>query len=120
MRAMMGLRRWGQLLAVPAVLLGTTACAGVAFQGQGMPIGLYVSTDTASHTTANNIGKKKGEACAMSILGLITLGDAGLKAAATAGGITQISAVDVHSLNVLGIYAKMCTVVSGDAEAEAE
>lgn len=104
-----------KLLLVPAVLLGLTGCAGYAFSGQGMPIGLFVSTDTASHTTTNNIGKKKGEACAMSILGLITLGDAGIKAAAEAGGVTQISAVDVNSLNVLGIYAKMCTVVSGDA-----
>ncbi|MCA9492812.1 MAG: hypothetical protein KC621_22920, partial [Myxococcales bacterium] len=61
----------------------------------------------------NNIGKKKGEACATSILGWITTGDASIRAAADAGGIKEISAVDGSIKNVLGIFATYCTVVSG-------
>ncbi|MEQ1507029.1 MAG: TRL-like family protein [Myxococcota bacterium] len=110
-----------KLLVIPFALLGLTACAGFAFQGQGVATaGIYASAATPGMATINNIGKKKGEACATSILGLITTGDAGIRAAANAGGITQISAVDASTMNILGIYAKYCTIVSGDAGAGAE
>lgn len=102
-----------KLLLVPVILLGLAACA---FQAQGAPAGLYVGAETGNHATNNTIGKKKGEACAMSILGLVTTGDAGIRAAAKAGGITNISAVDASHLNILGIYQKYCTIVSGTAD----
>ncbi|MEZ5397948.1 MAG: TRL-like family protein [Bryobacterales bacterium] len=101
-----------KLLLVPGLLLALVGCAA-AFQGQGAPGGLFVNAETGLHATNNNIGKKKGEACAMSILGLVTTGDAGIRAAASAGGITQISAVDSKHFNILGIYSKYCTIVSG-------
>lgn len=105
-----------KLFAVPVVLMGLTGCAGIAFQAQGVPTaGIYADASTGLHATNNSIGKKKGEACASSILGLITTGDAGIRAAADAGNIDNISAVDVSIMNILGIYAKMCTVVSGSA-----
>lgn len=105
-----------KLLSVPFVLMALTGCAGVAFQAQGVPIaGIYADAATGLHATNHNIGKKKGEACASSILGLVTTGDAGIRAAANAGNIDNISSVDVSIMNILGIYAKMCTVVSGSA-----
>lgn len=105
-----------KLLAIPVVLLGLTGCAGFAF-GVGQPTGmLYTDAQTGSHITENNIGKKKGEACASSILGLVTTGDASIRAAADAGNITSISAVDSRMTNILGIYAKFCTIVSGTGE----
>jgi hypothetical protein len=104
-----------KLLVVPVLLSGLTACAGVAFQSQGTPVAIfYTDAGTAHHPTANNIGKKKGEACASSILGLVTTGDAGIRAAADAGGVVEISAVDTSFMNILGIYSKFCTIVSGD------
>jgi hypothetical protein len=97
------------------VLLG--GCAGIAFRGQMVPFaGLYADSSTpVADVTNNDLGKKKGEACATSILGWITTGDAGIRDAADAGGITNISSVDSTYTNILGIFAKYCTVVSGDA-----
>lgn len=103
-----------KLIAVPFLLVGLTACAGGAFPGVPFAA-FYTDAGTGGHATENNIGKKKGEACASSILGLVTTGDAGIRTAADAGNISQISAVDTTFTNILGIYSKFCTVVSGDA-----
>jgi TRL-like protein family len=105
-----------KLIAIPVVLLGLTGCAGFAF-GVGQPVGaLYTQASTGGRVTDNNIGKKKGEACATSILGLVTTGDASIRAAADAGNIRQISSVDSSMMNILGLYAKYCTIVSGTGE----
>ena len=58
-------------------------------------------------------GAKEGQACAQSILGLVAQGDASIKAAAKAGGITKIDSVDHYSRNLLGIIADFCTIVRG-------
>src|SRR5262245_65833111 len=101
-------------LALPLLLLGLPGCAGFAFLGQDVAIGfIYADAVTPVHHTNNNVGRKTGEACATSILGLVTTGDATIRAAADAGGIRDISAVDVSLMSVLGIYAKFCTKVSG-------
>ena len=103
-----------RLLSVP-LLLGLSGCAaGLAFRGQGVAHGfIYADAVTPVHATNNNVGRKTGESCATSILGLVTTGDATIRAGADAGGIRDIAAVDVSIMNVLGIYAKMCTIVSG-------
>jgi hypothetical protein len=106
------------LLIFAVATLGLPGCAGLAFLGQGTPVGfIYTDAGLGTASTENNLGRKKGEACATSILGWITTGDAGIKTAAEAAGITQISTVDRTFTNVLGIYSKFCTVVSGDAGA---
>ena len=98
-------------LLLPTALSG---CAGFAFAGQKVAHGfIYADAVTPVHASNNNIGRKTGEACAMSILGIVTTGDATIRAAADAGGVRDISAVDSSILNVLGIYAKHCTLVSG-------
>jgi hypothetical protein len=103
-----------KLLAVPLVLMSLTGCATIAFSGQGVPVAfLYADASVPVHSTQNEVGKKKGEACATSILGLVTTGDASIRAAADAGGIKEISAVDASIKNILGIVATYCTVVSG-------
>ncbi len=104
-------------LILATVLLGLPGCAGLAF-GLRQPTGfIYTDAGTAIHATENNVGRKKGEACATSILGLVTTGDAGIKTAAEAAGITQIASVDSTFMNVLGVWSKFCVVVSGDAGA---
>lgn len=106
-------------LLLSTALLGLPGCAGFAFPGHGTPLGfIYTDAGTASHATENNLGRKKGEACASSILGWVTTGDAGIKTAAEAAGITQIASVDSTFTNILGIYSKYCVVVSGDAGAD--
>jgi hypothetical protein len=98
------------LLLLPAL----PGCATFAFAGHGTPLGFfYTDASAPQHITENEVGKKKGEACASSILGWVTTGDASVRAAADAGGIKQISAVDSSFRNYLGIYATYCTIVSG-------
>jgi hypothetical protein len=99
------------VLALPLVASG---CAGVAFRAQRSPTAfVYADASVPLMATANPLAKKKGEACATSILGWVTTGDASIRAAADAGGIEAISAVDSTFTNVLGLFAKYCTVVTG-------
>ena len=99
----------------PLLLLGLSGCATFAFPGSRNAIGfIYSDAYTPQSLTPNAIGKKKGEACAVSILGLVTTGEAGIRDAADAGGITHSSAVDTTFENILGVWSKYCTVVSGD------
>ncbi len=76
--------------------------------------GLYTGVQGHSNATSNPIGTKRGESCAMSILGIIAIGDASATTAAQAGGITKIGVVDTDMFGVLGLYAKHCTVVKGE------
>jgi hypothetical protein len=117
------MRRFAVLAALPFLVNG---CAGLAFQNRGVPQGLpsamtvglpipsviYVDAAQPLQATGNSLGKKKGEACATSILGWVTTGDASIRAAADAAGITAIGAVDNNYTNILGVYAKFCTMVS--------
>ena len=98
------------LLAVVLVLFGFTAigCASVYSPAAGM-----VWMDVQGPVDAGDrVGAKEGQACAKSILGMVATGDASIKAAAAAGGITKIDSVDHHStwMVVMGEY---CTIVRG-------
>jgi hypothetical protein len=59
-------------------------------------------------------GPKTGKAVAATILGLVAYGDTGIEAAARNGGITKIMTVDYDSTNILGIYARFTTIVTGE------
>jgi hypothetical protein len=93
-----------------------SGCYGTAaFVPSGSPIGfIYSNTMTNHAVTANPVGAKSGEACAISIIGLVTIGDASATTAARAGGITKVGIVDQQDFNVLGIYSSHCTEVRGD------
>ena len=98
------------LLAVVLVLFGFTAigCASVYSPAAGM-----IWMDVQGPVDAGDrVGAKEGQACAQSILGVFATGDASIKAAAAAGGITKIDSVDHHStwMVVMGEY---CTIVRG-------
>jgi hypothetical protein len=75
---------------------------------------IYTGDQGTVAVTANPIGAKTGESCAMSILGVVGIGDASSVAAAKAGGITKISTIDSDNFGILGVYAKNCTVVTGE------
>jgi hypothetical protein len=57
--------------------------------------------------------KKQGEACAQSFFGLLAFGDASTQQAQKNALVQDIHSIDQRSLNFLGIYAKLCTVVNG-------
>jgi len=61
------------------------------------------------------IGAKMGESCATAYLGLVATGDAGIKAAARAGGINNVRGMDFRVSSILGsLYVSKCTIVHGD------
>jgi len=76
--------------------------------------GAFTSVQGHQSATSNAIGTKKGESCAMSILGIAAFGHASATAAAQAGGITKVGMVDSDMFGVLGLFAKHCTVVRGE------
>jgi hypothetical protein len=95
-----------------AAIVVLTGCAGLS---QSPVSGtLYTGVQGHSNATSNPVGTKRGESCAMSILGIIAIGDASATTAAQAGGITKIGVVDTDMFGVLGLYAKHCTVVKGE------
>ena len=75
---------------------------------------IYSETKLPESATGNPVGSKTGQACATSILGWVTTGDASTPTAARNGQIERVFTVDNYSKNVLGIYATFCTVVTGE------
>ena len=75
---------------------------------------LYSDMAGPVNLTQNEIGSKTGQACTTNILGLVATGDASAAAAAKAGGINEISTVDVEFSTILGLFAKSCTTVTGN------
>ena len=59
-------------------------------------------------------GTKVGKAEVISILGLVTVGDASSKTAAANGGITTIDHADYEHFNILRIFQKTTVIVYGN------
>jgi hypothetical protein len=59
------------------------------------------------------IGSLQGRASTVSILSLFAYGDASVEAAARQGNVGVVTMIDHELLNILGIYTKYTTVVSG-------
>jgi hypothetical protein len=72
-------------------LLTSQLCAGLLFSNVTTPV-------IATGSTA--VPDKVGTASSCSILGLITIGDAGVKAAAENGGITEVVYVDSNTISL--------------------
>lgn len=100
-------------LLIAGLMLNLTGCAAIAFNGVNQGI-IFTNSARNEMVTENTVGSKKGEACATSILGWVTTGDASVAAAARAGGITRIASVDNNYTNVISLYAKYCVVVTGE------
>jgi hypothetical protein len=98
-----------------ALLALTTLSFGCAASSNSPVTGFaYTAAKGATNATSNEIGSKTGTSCATSYVGVVALGDASIAAAAKAGGITKISTVDSDNTGIVGVYAKNCTVVTGN------
>lgn len=65
--------------------------------------------------SSNPVGTKVGTSEAGVFLRVLSFGgDASIKAAAKNGGITRVSTVDIKSFDVLGIYQKYTTIITGE------
>ena len=101
-----------QIAAAAVVAASMSGCATVT-GGDGMAAGAIYSGYKMGGAVGPGAGTKTGRSCAMSILGLVALGDASIASAKAAGGIAQVSYVDHEIFSVLGIYGTTCTVVVG-------
>ncbi|MEN9581970.1 MAG: hypothetical protein RJA70_4979 [Pseudomonadota bacterium] len=97
------------------VALQSAGCAGIAFANRDVGHGLFYASNRTNELTSDNpIGTKKGEACASSVLGLVTTGDASVASAAQSAGISKVATVDNRYDQVLGLYASYCVSVTGE------
>jgi hypothetical protein len=104
--------RYVKVVAAGFMFFGLVGCQPVASHVMGA---LFLDVKgPISATTAT--GMREGTACAKTILGLVGTGDASIDAAKKAGGIQEVSSVDYHATNTLGIVAEFCTIVHGSGE----
>lgn len=89
--------------------------AGCAFPLPSSGPGL-IYTDAIEGLAVNNgiPEEKHGQVCALNILGIVSIGDISISEAMKKAEITQVATVDRTYFSVLGIYAKACTLVSGN------
>jgi hypothetical protein len=93
-------------------ILGLTGCATTGFSSHTG--GAIISLQTeAGEATEHDGADKTGEACSSNILGLIAMGDSTVSAAMASGGIQTVSTIDYKYLNILALYGKVCTIVTG-------
>ena len=76
---------------------------------------MYHNNTVAGQIGFNATSKKRGEACAYSILFAGAVGDASIETAKKNGKITKVQAVEFNNFAILGvIYHSHCTVVMGE------
>ncbi len=94
---------------VAVTTLAFTGCGAIGLVGS-----VYQDTVVPEAVTGNAVGSKCGTAKAMSILGVVALGDAGINTAAKNGGITRISHVDAKTFSILGVFTTVEYFVYGN------
>ena len=101
---------------VLVAMFGVTLFAGCGAYSVSPVTGFLFTDVQAPAGVTDNASRspKVGTSYCNSILGLIAVGDASIKAAMADGGITKIHYVDYHSVNYLGIYAKFVVTVYGE------
>ena len=98
--------------AVPAA--GMLLLTGCLIRGPYPQGGLiYHSVKGPNHAELGPAGTKTAQTCATDLLGLYAWGDASIATAKKEAKISAVTAVDYDSFNVLGVYVKTCTIVSG-------
>ena len=100
------------LAAACAAAVLFTGCISAPFTP---PMGLYTEISAPLSTEGTiDVGAKKGEATAKTILGLVATGDCSIAAAAKNGGLTTIKHIDYKYKNILGIVQETTVVVYGE------
>ena len=75
---------------------------------------LYSNTTVPVNATGNSEASKQGvsDEC-VNILGIVATGDCSITSAKRNGGISRVSTVDWKGINVLGIYSRGNTLITG-------
>ncbi len=95
------------------LLAGLMAGCATVMSRNGMGLVFTDVKDTVMATT-NVARTKKGEACATNILSIVSTGDMSVETAKRSAGITKVSSIDYSQYAVLGVFAKTCTIVTGE------
>ncbi len=105
-------RKFTCLAGIGLTLFFLSGCAAMAVA----PVNGWLYSDVVGPVGATSVPKaaRSGASCAVSYLGLVALGDAGIEAAKRNGGISEVASVDHQSWSVLGLYARYCTLVRGN------
>ncbi|MAX79712.1 MAG: hypothetical protein CL843_06020 [Crocinitomicaceae bacterium] len=93
------------------VIVSLSSCAAVQSPLMGSAFSKVSAPVTA---TGNEVGTKVGTASAISIAGIVAIGDASINKAAKEAGITKISHVDYSVVNIAGFYAEYKVYVYGE------
>jgi hypothetical protein len=91
-----------------------TSCAITGLNSRTGPGSVFTDVTESISNSATTTGSKQGEACAMNILGIASIGDASIIAARKNGGISKVATVDAKYFNVLALFGKYCTIVTGE------
>jgi hypothetical protein len=101
-----------KLIALIGVAATFTGCAAVR-----SPVGnamIYTGVKGPVVATSQTTWSKTGSSSCHNILGIVAIGDASITAACQDGDITKVHHVDHNSQNVLGLYSRFETIVSGE------
>lgn len=108
-----------RLAALALVLLAMGGLAGCV--GLSVPMvpgqGFLVTAASYPHFQAavnGELGSRSGESSAVTVLWVVTVGDASVERAARTAGIKRIATIDHTYLNVLGIFSRFTTNVTGE------
>lgn len=90
--------------------------AGCATTGSYTRTGasLVSNFQEAGMATRETNATKRGESCSQNILGIASTGDSSIDSAKKDGGITRVASVDYKVFNILFVYGRLCTVVTGE------
>ena len=103
-----------RLLAAVGLLASTVGCG---LQAPVVPPLAAIYTDVKAPLDVDflrtRVQPKRGEASTVTILGIVSLGDASSNAAAMQGGLETIESADYRYFNILGVYQSYTTIVHG-------
>ena len=98
-------------LLIAGLFMLSGCAAPLASSGPG-----FIFTEVKEAVQANNgvSSAKRGEACAQNILGIVSTGDTTVETAKRMSGINSIATIDRSYWSILSVYAKACTVITGN------
>ena len=87
----------------------TSSCSVLGLTGS-----IYTQVKAPHALNVNEVGTKVGTSEALSVLGLVAIGDYGYNEAISKGNIKKVSHVDVETFSVLGLFTKVKLYVYGN------
>lgn len=105
--------KWLSFLVMIAILsISLSSCYTAQYGNPSITLFYNAGINGFSGNSAN-LKDRQGEACAISVLALLAIGDASIQKAAGKAGITKISNVTHQTKMNLFVVQEVCTIVRG-------